>query len=193
MCATQELEWHGWGWLPDRSGWFAYVREMARTWSPPSSLRLDVDHLRARIGEAAGRDARWLVHPCLSGLHEREQFPDAAHARLAVWVAVNTPPPERDQLGTLTLPVETWGWAPGGAQLAASGTHDLAAFTSASRDMSIPAVIPDPWGDSLPDCSCVGAFATSAWWTRLPLTPSAERELAAEIQSLLVTQRQFES
>src|SRR5437667_12245146 len=95
-------EWHGWRWFPDRSGWFVHIRMMALRWRPPASLGLDADRMREKLCAAADENAAWLVHPCLSVLHEPERFPESAHVRLAVWLAVNTPPVELSRLRTTT-------------------------------------------------------------------------------------------
>jgi HEXXH motif-containing protein len=190
MAAVRSAEWPGWHWLPDRSAWFEGVRSLALAWSPAPALALDAAALGARIAAAAGERAPWLVHPSVGVLLQGSAATEDAQARLAAWVATNTPAPERDALGRLTLARDTWLWMADGPLLAPAGNHALASFTAAASMPDMLAV-PDPWGDSLPDTALAGDIGAAAWWARPPLSEAAESELAGDIRTLLALQQQF--
>lgn len=179
-------EWGGWRWLADRSVWFDGIRSRALAWSPPPELGLDVGILTARIAEAAMRGERWLVHPCVGVLLAGGNKPDA-HARLAAWIAVNTPAPRSGALGHLNLDWDTWLWMGEGPVLASAGVQALGSF-SALPDACDGLAIPDPWGDSLPDAALAGDIGEASWWVRQPLSEAAESELAGDIRSLMALQ-----
>jgi len=184
--------WAGWQWQPDDSAWFAGVGTRAQRWSPPPVLGLSVTALRAELGEAASRHDRWLVHPCVSTLLQGNGMPLEAHARLAAWAAQHLDDRRLSRLGNICLSKGTWLWTQDGPQWLDAGAHELPNLQTASELIDVLAT-PDPWGDSLPDIVMAGDIGDAGWWSRLPLSDSDESELAADIRSLLSTQRLLHS
>ena len=189
---TQEIGWAGWRWKPDTSRWFVGVGVRALSWSPPPTLGLEAEALRAALYAAATRNEQWLVHPCISTLLQGGGSSQEGHARLAAWIALNTDKTQRHSLGGICLSHDTWLWAQDGPYLVEAGTHKFESLPATDAwfdDLALP----DPWGDSLPDTAMAGDIGDATWWVRLPLSASDEPELASDIRNLLVTQRLLSS
>lgn len=186
MDATGAPAWGGWQWWPDRTAWFEGVRAGAPAWLPPPELGLDAAALQAALAAAAKDRAAWLVHPCVGVLSADGCAPEA-HARLAAWIAVNTPAAQREDLGAVSLQRETCLWLADGPSVLDAGTHRLASLPATPPDVSGPA-LPDPWGDSLPALSLAGDIGDASWWTRQDLSEAGLAELTADVRSLLQLQ-----
>lgn len=186
MDATGAPAWGDWQWRPDRTSWFEGVRAGAPAWVPPPELGLDAAALRVALASAARDRAAWLVHPCVGVLFAHGCAPEA-HARLAGWIAVNTPLAQRDDLGALSLQRETCLWLGDGPCVLEAGTHPLASLAATPPDVSGPA-LPDPWGDSLPAISLAGDIGDASWWARQDLSEAALAELTSDVRSLLLLQ-----
>lgn len=153
-----------WAWRPIASPWFLRFLRSASKWRPSPELELDAEPLIEAMVDAAGREERWLLHPCVNPL--TLGGPEARLQRdfqLAAWVAGHSDGP----FGTVRVLEDLWAWSPDGAAVWGAGRHDLAEVGKRAGGHAWPVAIAfDVWGRSI--------TATQEHWFALP--PESDEE-----------------
>ena len=150
---------------------------MAARWEPSPELGLDPGPLIDALLEAAGREERWLLHPCANPLTlARDEWQLQRDFQLAVWVAAHV----GRSPGQVEVPKPLWAWSPSGGVGIQPGLYDLGDLGAATAGDEWPWPIAfDTWGRS------VGSAQEQAWATRPPLTPAEKAELQREVTQFL--------
>src|SRR5450631_2840442 len=88
---TKPHPWDPWVWRPSASLWFQRLARVVTSWQPSSELGLDAGSLIETMLEAARRQERWLLHPCLNPLTQSgDEWLLQRDFQLAVWIASHT-------------------------------------------------------------------------------------------------------